>query len=241
MAEGEARLVVAIRPRPLADGEQADAGLSWDGLPDTVRQAGSAQGQPASELPFDRVFAAAAPNGEVYSAVALPIVQAALRGVNGAVAAYGQTGSGKTRTMRGTAEDAGVVQRAVRALRPRRRGLRRRAARRRGGERPPSRPPPADCGRLRPCGGHAWARVQRGAAVHRDLQRVRARPAQPGGGAEGGGVRGARRGHPRLRAAGGVGGAGASHAARARRASRARRRCACWPRATRGARRRRRR
>jgi hypothetical protein len=116
----ETRLVVAIRPRPLAADEAADAQLCFGGELHTITLAPSASGGPATALPFDRVFDAHAGNGDVYAAVAQPIVQAALRGINGAVAAYGQTGSGKTRTMRGTPDDAGVVQRAVRDSRARR-------------------------------------------------------------------------------------------------------------------------
>jgi len=127
MAE-EARLVVAIRPRPLAAGEEADATLSFEAAPANAVLMAAAPGGGAVQLPFDRVFSADTCNAEVYSALALPIVQAALRGVNGAVAAYGQTGSGKTRTMRGTAEDAGLVQRVVRGGGVRRRSRRRQRA-----------------------------------------------------------------------------------------------------------------
>ena len=109
--EEEKRLVVAVRPRPCSPDEPADPSLRLDAEPDVVQLLGE---KGVSALPFDRVFASEASNAEVYEAVALPLVTAALKGINAAVAAYGQTGSGKTRTMRGTAEDAGVVQRAVR-------------------------------------------------------------------------------------------------------------------------------
>lgn len=110
--EEEKRLVVAVRPRPCSADEPADPSLRLDAEPDVVQLLGE---KGVSALPFDRVFASQSSNAEVYEAVALPLVSAALRGINAAVAAYGQTGSGKTRTMRGTQEDAGVVQRAVRA------------------------------------------------------------------------------------------------------------------------------
>jgi hypothetical protein len=102
----EEKLVVAIRPRPLS-GSTPDAGLRL--TPGAVEVAGE------GALLFDRVFAAEADNGVVYDDVAAPVVQAVLRGVSGAVLAYGQTGSGKTRTMRGVADDPGLVPRAVRA------------------------------------------------------------------------------------------------------------------------------
>ena len=113
MAGEESRLVVAIRPRPLAPSDECDAGIRLD--TDSVQLCGAGPGGSDSALLFDRVFTAAASNGDVYSGVALPVVRAALTGINGAVAAYGQTGSGKTRTMRGTAEDPGIVPRAVRS------------------------------------------------------------------------------------------------------------------------------
>ena len=107
-AGAEEKLVAAIRPRPLT-GDMPDAGLRL--TPGGVEVSGE------GALLFDRVFAAEADNGVVYGDVAAPVVAAVLRGISGAVAAYGQTGSGKTRTMRGVADDPGLVPRAVRASR----------------------------------------------------------------------------------------------------------------------------
>eukprot|EP00227_Mantoniella_beaufortii_P013703 CAMPEP_0197580776 /NCGR_PEP_ID=MMETSP1326-20131121/4486_1 /TAXON_ID=1155430 /ORGANISM="Genus nov. species nov., Strain RCC2288" /LENGTH=85 /DNA_ID=CAMNT_0043144585 /DNA_START=126 /DNA_END=380 /DNA_ORIENTATION=- len=45
---------------------------------------------------FDTVFAESASQGRVFSEVALPVVEAVLKGYNGTVMAYGQTGTGKT-------------------------------------------------------------------------------------------------------------------------------------------------
>lgn len=104
-AVAEEKLVVAIRPRPLS-GDAPDTSLRL--TPGAVEVSGE------GALLFDRVFAAEADNGVVYDDVAAPVVQAVLRGISGAVAAYGQTGSGKTRTMRGVADDPGLVPRAVR-------------------------------------------------------------------------------------------------------------------------------
>ena len=108
----ESRLVVAIRPRPLAAGEPGDVALRLDCRTQHAVACTSAAGEEV--LNFDRVFDAAAGNEDVYKAVAQPVVRAALRGINGAVAAYGQTSSGKTHTMRGTQNDPGVVPLAVR-------------------------------------------------------------------------------------------------------------------------------
>ena len=105
-AAAEERLVVAIRPCPLAPGVAPDARLTL--APGALTVAGE------GVLAFDRVFCASAGNGEVFASVAAPVVAGVLHGINGAVAAYGQTGSGKTHTMRGAAHDPGLVQRAVR-------------------------------------------------------------------------------------------------------------------------------
>ena len=109
----ESRLVVAIRPRPLSGGVPPDGALRFDcGTANAVACASASGAEDV--LQFDRVFAPDARNDDVYTAVAQPVVKAALRGINGAVAAYGQTSSGKTHTMRGTADDPGIVPRAVR-------------------------------------------------------------------------------------------------------------------------------
>ena len=48
---------------------------------------------------FDRVFGCRASNEIVFKEAALPLVDSAMRGVNGTVFAYGQTASGKTYTI----------------------------------------------------------------------------------------------------------------------------------------------
>ncbi|XP_027162679.1 kinesin-like protein KIN-1 [Coffea eugenioides] len=50
---------------------------------------------------FDRVFYPGSPQSDVYDFIALPLVQAAVDGINGAIITYGQTGAGKTYTMEG--------------------------------------------------------------------------------------------------------------------------------------------
>lgn len=60
-----------------------------------------------------RVFSAEHSNQSVFSLLAAPLVESAVNGVNGTVFAYGQTGSGKTHSMRGTADDPGLVPLAM--------------------------------------------------------------------------------------------------------------------------------
>jgi hypothetical protein len=113
-------VLVAVRLRPLGAGEAPDTDLrvAPDGAAATLHLSRALAGGEGA-LRFDHVFGPRDGNAEVYARVAAPVVAGVLAGVHGAVAAYGQTGSGKTRTMRGTPEDAGLVQRAVRRTRTR--------------------------------------------------------------------------------------------------------------------------
>ncbi|CAN0910146.1 Kinesin-like protein KIN-7O [Linum grandiflorum] len=62
---------------------------------------------------LDRVFGEDSKTEEIYRARTRDIVAAAIRGFNGTVFAYGQTNSGKTHTMRGSADELGVIPLAV--------------------------------------------------------------------------------------------------------------------------------
>jgi centromeric protein E len=52
-------------------------------------------------------------NYGVYDASVKKLVRKAVEGYNGTVFAYGQTSSGKTHTMRGHADEAGIIPLAV--------------------------------------------------------------------------------------------------------------------------------
>lgn len=65
---------------------------------------------------FDGIFNQEATQEEVFEGAALPVVDDALRGINGTVFAYGQTGTGKTYTITGGAEAfemRGIIPRAL--------------------------------------------------------------------------------------------------------------------------------
>lgn len=65
---------------------------------------------------FDGIFDQDASQEDVFQNVALPVVDDALRGINGTIFAYGQTGTGKTYTITGDAEAfemRGIIPRAL--------------------------------------------------------------------------------------------------------------------------------
>lgn len=100
--EGPASVVDILSPPP---GSSASKGLQLQ-MSDGKRR----------EFTYDVVFGAEATNHSVYDAVAGPIVDGVMRGVNGTVLAYGQTGSGKTHSLgiltRVTGE-AGIIPRSL--------------------------------------------------------------------------------------------------------------------------------
>ncbi|KAL8439254.1 hypothetical protein Efla_005731 [Eimeria flavescens] len=65
---------------------------------------------------FDGIFDQGATQEEVFQGVAVPVVDDALRGINGTIFAYGQTGTGKTYTITGDSEAfemRGIIPRAI--------------------------------------------------------------------------------------------------------------------------------
>lgn len=53
---------------------------------------------------------------QVYEACVKPIIEGVTLGVNGCIFAYGATGAGKSYTMHGTADQPGIIPRAVAQL-----------------------------------------------------------------------------------------------------------------------------
>ncbi len=107
-SEGEG-ILVAIRVRPLNEREVSNGQRCiWRCLPTyfSITQT-TPEGNPLPDakgstfFTYDRIFAEAATNKEVYDGVGRRLVSGAVSGVNGTIFAYGQTSSGKTFTMQG--------------------------------------------------------------------------------------------------------------------------------------------
>lgn len=62
---------------------------------------------------FDYVYTGEDTNYSVYEASVKKLVRKTVEGYNGTVFAYGQTSSGKTHTMRGHADEAGIIPLAI--------------------------------------------------------------------------------------------------------------------------------
>jgi centromeric protein E len=65
------------------------------------------------KLTVDYMYTAEDTNYGVYDASVKKLVRKAAEGYNATVFAYGQTSSGKTHTMRGHADEAGIIPLAV--------------------------------------------------------------------------------------------------------------------------------
>ena len=65
---------------------------------------------------FDAVFGGETTQQFIFEKTALPLVDAALGGINVTFMTYGQTGSGKTFTMTGTRDEPGITPRVVDAI-----------------------------------------------------------------------------------------------------------------------------
>jgi hypothetical protein len=97
MSEDATSLQVSVRVRPLNSRErERSEKVAWiceDGTTfSEIDLEGIGQ---VKDYKFNRVFPNSSTNLEVYQETASPIIQKAVKGLNGCVFAYGQTGSGK--------------------------------------------------------------------------------------------------------------------------------------------------
>ncbi|KAI5000921.1 hypothetical protein ZWY2020_010880 [Hordeum vulgare] len=104
------RIHVTVRARPL---HPEDAQSSpWRISGNTV----ALTAQPSIRFEFDRIFGEDCHTADIYGARTKHIVDSAVQGFNGTVFAYGQTNSGKTYTMRGSANEPGIIPLAIQDL-----------------------------------------------------------------------------------------------------------------------------
>lgn len=94
--------------RPLNDAEK-DRGKAWKVEGNSIVAVDGG----FEPYMLDNMFDGNCSTAEVYERTAQPLINQVIGGFNSTVFAYGQTSSGKTHTMRGTAEDPGLVPRAV--------------------------------------------------------------------------------------------------------------------------------
>ncbi|CAN6204482.1 unnamed protein product [Urochloa humidicola] len=104
------RIHVAVRSRPLSPEDARSS--PWRISGNTIAHSA----QSSIRFDFDRIFGEECRTAEVYEARTKRIVDSVVRGFNGTVFAYGQTSSGKTYTMRGSANEPGIIPLAVHDL-----------------------------------------------------------------------------------------------------------------------------
>ncbi|GLT62951.1 hypothetical protein SLA2020_355520 [Shorea laevis] len=107
------KICVAVRVRPPVS-QDASAGTYWK-VEDNRISLHRPHGTPISGVSyaFDHVFDETCSNAQVYELLTRDLIHAAVEGFNGTAFAYGQTSSGKTFTMNGSANDLGIIYRAV--------------------------------------------------------------------------------------------------------------------------------
>lgn len=113
------RVFLRVRPsgRPSASFSQGDV----DGHLAFERERESPDGQVDNskttfKFKFDGLLGMRVTQEDVFNAVAKPVIEDVLNGINGTIFAYGQTGSGKTFTITGSAdkyEDRGLIPRTI--------------------------------------------------------------------------------------------------------------------------------
>ncbi|XP_028120744.1 kinesin-like protein KIN-7N isoform X2 [Camellia sinensis] len=110
------KICVAVRVRPPVM-EETSNGTFWK-VEDNRISLHKSLGTPISGVSyaFDYVFDQDSTNERVYKLLTKDIIHAAVEGFNGTAFAYGQTSSGKTFTMNGSANDPGIIHRAVKDI-----------------------------------------------------------------------------------------------------------------------------
>eukprot|EP00434_Breviolum_minutum_P005374 symbB.v1.2.004738.t1/scaffold275.1/size244369/8 len=121
MAATNIKVYIRVRPGKAAEGFKADTerGVLSFNLPDNASDYYVNNQKTTHTFQFDGVLGMQIKQQEVLDAVARPVIQDVLNGVNGTIFAYGQTGSGKTFTITGGTEhyeDRGLIPRTLRLM-----------------------------------------------------------------------------------------------------------------------------
>eukprot|EP00879_Flechtneria_rotunda_P027519 GHRR01029485.1.p1 GENE.GHRR01029485.1~~GHRR01029485.1.p1 ORF type:complete len:158 (+),score=50.94 GHRR01029485.1:410-883(+) len=107
---------VSVRVRPLNRQEQHD-GAAWKIDKNSMFQIDPFTTEPErsrdSKYALDHIFGPEQSTDEVYGVTAQGLIRKLVHGFNSTVFAYGQTSSGKTHTMRGSADQPGIIAMAV--------------------------------------------------------------------------------------------------------------------------------
>lgn len=106
---------VSIRIRPL-NKQEAQEGFAWRVEGNTVYQFDPSTQKEAvrdTKYSLDHIFGPELSTQQLYDATTKSLIQKVINGFNSTVFAYGQTSSGKTFTMRGSAQEPGLIPLAV--------------------------------------------------------------------------------------------------------------------------------
>lgn len=102
--------------RPLNRQEQGE-GFSWRIDGNSMCQVDPATREPErgrdAKYALDHVFGPETSTAQLYAATTQGLIRKLVNGFNSTVFAYGQTSSGKTHTMRGAANEPGIIPMAV--------------------------------------------------------------------------------------------------------------------------------
>ncbi|XP_033627005.1 kinesin-like protein KIF22 [Asterias rubens] len=110
------RIKVAVRLRPV-NKEDKDKKLCVNGLDESSLEIWNWRNSTQTiKYSFDAFFDAASKQEDVYKKCVEPLMDKILNGQNVSIFAYGPTGAGKTHTMLGTAENPGIIPRAVNGI-----------------------------------------------------------------------------------------------------------------------------
>ncbi|KAF6256323.1 P-loop containing nucleoside triphosphate hydrolase protein, partial [Scenedesmus sp. NREL 46B-D3] len=107
---------VSVRVRPLNRQEQSD-GFAWRIEKNSMQQVDPATREPEKardqKYALDHIFGPKQSTRAIYEETTQSLIRKLVNGFNSTVFAYGQTSSGKTHTMRGTADEPGIIAMAV--------------------------------------------------------------------------------------------------------------------------------